>query len=142
MAARHMKPIMGGGVILGVIAYLMITGTRDTFTYYYTVGELLSSKAPVAGEVIRVAGRVARESIQRDNANHRLRFVISDPAKGALLPVTYEGIVPSTFREGIDVVVEGTYLPGGTFVAGTLLAKCPSKYEALVEEGGARSSER
>lgn len=142
MATKHIRPIVGGAVILTVIAYLMITGTRETFTYYYTVGELLSNDPPVAGEAIRVNGVVAAGSISRDNADHILRFLIVDRAKGAFLPVKYEGIVPGIFKEGIDVVVEGRYVPGGTFVAGTLLAKCPSKYEALMDDGPTASSGR
>ena len=142
MATKHIRPIVGGGVIVAVIAYLMITGAQDTFTYYYTVGELLSGEPTVAGETIRVSGVVAAGSISRDRTNHRLEFLIEDPVMGALLPVTYEGIVPDMFKGGTNVVVEGRYVPGGSFVAGTLLAKCPSKYEALVDEGPAASSGR
>ena len=142
MATKRIRPIVGGAVIVAVIAYLMITGTQDTFTYYYTVGELLSSEPAVAGETIRVSGVVAAGSISRDHTNHRVEFLIEDPVMGALLPVTYEGIVPDMFKAGINVVVEGRYVPGGSFVAGTLLAKCPSKYEALVDEGPAASSGR
>ncbi len=140
MNKKRGRPIIGGAVIIGVIAYLMFTGTRDTFMYYYTVGELLSNETAIAGETVRVAGVVAAGSVSRGGSNHLLRFHIADPVKGNVLPVVYEGIVPNIFKEGIDVVVEGKYVPGGTFVAGTLLAKCPSKYEALMDETQASSS--
>ena len=42
----------------------------------------------------------------------------------------YHGIVPDTFVDNADVVVEGRLAGDGTFEAHTLLAKCPSKYEA------------
>jgi cytochrome c-type biogenesis protein CcmE len=45
-------------------------------------------------------------------------------------PVVYKGgPVPDIFGEQVEVVVEGKYLPDGTFAAETLLAKCPSKFE-------------
>jgi cytochrome c-type biogenesis protein CcmE len=61
-----------------------------------------------------------------------MHFVLKD-AKGrtnaARTPVRYTGSVPDLFRQGREVVVEGS-LRNGTFVAkpGTLSTKCPSKY--------------
>jgi cytochrome c-type biogenesis protein CcmE len=46
------------------------------------------------------------------------------------LPVVYEKEVPDTFVDGAEAVVEGALGSDGTFAAQTLLAKCPSKYEA------------
>jgi hypothetical protein len=41
------------------------------------------------------------------------------------------------FKEGVQVIVEGRYdKDTNTFKAKTLLAKCPSKYEAEVEKKG------
>ena len=48
----------------------------------------------------------------------------------ATLAVYYRGIIPDTFVDGADVVVEGQLQPDGVFAAHTLLAKCPSKYES------------
>ena len=42
---------------------------------------------------------------------------------------TVVGIIPDTFTDSVDVVVEGRYNREGTFVATTLLAKCASRYE-------------
>ena len=47
------------------------------------------------------------------------------------MPVYYRGgPVPDIFGEEVQVVVEGKVGPDGTFQASTLLAKCPSKFEA------------
>ena len=43
--------------------------------------------------------------------------------------MVYAGIVPDTFRDEADVVLEGEVGSNGLFRAETLLAKCPSKYE-------------
>jgi len=45
-------------------------------------------------------------------------------------PVIYKGLVPDTFSDSADVVVEGRLDAAGTFHATTLLAKCASRYEA------------
>ena len=50
-----------------------------------------------------------------------------------MLAVNYHGIIPDTFVDGADVVVEGALSTDGTFDAHTLLAKCPSKYESADE---------
>jgi cytochrome c-type biogenesis protein CcmE len=44
-------------------------------------------------------------------------------------PVTYHGIAPDTFTDGVDVVLEGRLDRDGTFRATTVLAKCASRYE-------------
>jgi cytochrome c-type biogenesis protein CcmE len=63
-----------------------------------------------------------------------LRFSVYDPDhQDVTIPVKYHGVVPDTFMENSEVVVEGS-LGTGSFEAHTLLAKCPSKYEALVGE--------
>jgi cytochrome c-type biogenesis protein CcmE len=55
---------------------------------------------------------------------------ISGPNK-TTVPVVYKGTVPDLFRTNRHVVVDGT-LRNGVFVAvpGSLVTKCPSKYQA------------
>jgi cytochrome c-type biogenesis protein CcmE len=56
---------------------------------------------------------------------------------GQTLDVSFVGTVPDSFKDdpNTEVVIEGDYSPNGTFNASYMLAKCPSKYEAAVEEG-------
>ncbi len=51
------------------------------------------------------------------------------------MPVIYKGVVPDTVRAGTQVVVEGHYVQG-VFQASTLLAKCPSKFQAATPSAG------
>jgi len=48
---------------------------------------------------------------------------------GKVLRATYTGIVPDTFKNDAEVVLEGTLGPDGFHATG-MTAKCPSKYEA------------
>ena len=119
-----------GLVILAAVGYLVFSGLR-TNVYYQTVGELQASAAQgapgAAGRQVRVAGTVAEGSVVREEAGSLVRFTMADA--GGSMPVTYKGAVPDIFGPGIEVVVEGKYDPNGVFVADTLLAKCPSKFE-------------
>ena len=58
-----------------------------------------------------------------------LHFRLRDVQGAGSVPVVYTGSVPDLFRQGRDVVVDGT-LRDGVFVAvpNTLVTKCPSKY--------------
>jgi len=78
---------------------------------------------------VRVNGKVAGGTIERQASGQDVRFVMTDGQ--ATLPVSYHGIIPDTFVEGADVVVKGSLdAASGTFHADELLAKCPSKYES------------
>jgi cytochrome c-type biogenesis protein CcmE len=56
-----------------------------------------------------------------------MTFAVTDGAK--TYQVSYRGIAPDTFTDGVDVVVEGRLAHDGTFRATTVLAKCASRYE-------------
>ena len=56
-------------------------------------------------------------------------------------PVVYEGVLPDTFTDDIEVVLEGRFGTDGVFQAKTLLTKCGSRYEAAPEELGKRGVE-
>ncbi len=124
-------------LVLGVVAtmgFLLAVGLNSSggFAYYVTVSEFASHGA-TKGSNFRINGKVADGSIERMRSGQDVAFVMTDG--GATLPVRYHGIIPDTFVDGADVVVEGALQKDGTFQAHTLLAKCPSKYEAAEKAG-------
>jgi cytochrome c-type biogenesis protein CcmE len=119
--------ILGGLAILGAVIYLVFANTQANAVYYFTVSELKNCSI-CSSQSVRVAGVVQAGSIVHNDQQQQIRFVISDG--GHSLPVVYNGIVPDIFRPGITVVVEGHYRGQGSFQAQTLLAKCPSKFQA------------
>lgn len=119
--------LFAGIAILGAIIYLVVSNTQASAVYYMTVSELESCKTCVTQDV-RVAGVVQAGSIVRNDAQQTISFVITEGSQK--MPVTYTGVVPDIFRPGITVVVEGYYTGSGPFKAQTLLAKCPSKFQA------------
>jgi cytochrome c-type biogenesis protein CcmE len=124
--------LAGGALVLGV-AYLVTTALQTSAVYYLTVGELAAKGPGVYGQQVRVAGNVTPGSVAKEDAGLAIRFLVQDGS--GQIPVYYRGgPVPDIFGEEVQVVVEGRLRPDGTFVASTLLAKCPSKFEAEASE--------
>ena len=119
--------VIGGAAILAAIIYLVYANTQASAVYYMTVSELQHCSTCTT-QSVRVAGYVQAGSIVQSSTTQQIRFVIADG--GQALPVVYSGVVPDIFRVGVQVVVEGHYTGQGAFQAQTLLAKCPSKFQA------------
>ncbi|MFQ5477735.1 MAG: cytochrome c maturation protein CcmE [Candidatus Binatia bacterium] len=127
---KEYKFIIGIGLIVATVAFLIFTAVDQTRMYMITVGEYLSSGKAFAGSRVRVAGRVAPGSVRWNQSKTDLYFAIDDIEADGTIEVHYNGLLPDMFAEGRDVVVEGPFVPGGTFEASTILTSCPSKYQA------------
>lgn len=158
------KFLIGVGLILGAVGYLMYTGIRETSTYYLTIEEFLSQKEALANEGVRVAGRVGLGSVDWNPKDLNLHFkMVAFPENGKEgqgkpspsrqhvdhnqlegIAVHYQGILPDMFAEDRDVIVEGHYTTGANgsvLKATTVMTSCPSKYEAEIEEEGQERKE-
>lgn len=134
MMQKKAKFAVGSLLIVGAIGYLISTGISNTSQYFFTVDELMSQNVSYAGAGLKIKGNVVNGSIDRDpNNSLKMKFMIED--KQSNLNVVYEGITPDMFKDGQEVVVEGTLAQDGVFHANTLLTSCPSKYEAEKEAG-------
>jgi cytochrome c-type biogenesis protein CcmE len=129
LKASQIKIGLAVVVLVSAIAYLAFTGFEQSMVYYLTVKELKAKGSDVYGQDVRVSGWVREGSIRSDRKDLEHKFVITE--EGEDLPVVYNGVTPDTFKDGAEVVVEGRYDSGGVFKAENLLAKCPSKYEAM-----------
>jgi cytochrome c-type biogenesis protein CcmE len=138
----RLRLLLGLGVILAAFGYLFMSGMEASQVYYLTVSEYQDRGASLRlQDPFRISGRVAPGSVELADNGLDLEFTVYDPARdGALLRVAYHGVVPDTFMENSEVVVEGS-MADATFQAHTLLAKCPSKYEALADEEASKEAE-
>ena len=129
MDRRRLKFVLLGAGIAVTMGLMMTLAFRqsDGLYYYLTVGEFLEQGARL-DDGYRVNGKVAPGTIERLPSGEDVRFLITDGS--ATLPVAYHGIIPDTFVDEAEVVVQGYLQEDGTFQAQSLLAKCPSKYEA------------
>lgn len=135
-ANSKVKFIAGGLVIVGLIAYLIVSSISSAGAYYREVGEVLSQRDTLVGKNLRVSGNVVTESVTYDAAKLDLNFMISDPAdSGKQLAVYFHGVQPDQItREGASAIVEGSLGPNGVVEANNLLLKCPSRYEEYEQE--------
>lgn len=135
MARKKAKFIAGITVIVVCLLYLVISGFQKTAIFYFTVSELEAREAEFLDKRIKLAGKVVPGSIRKDGRTSAVQFQIWEPLEAssgsfsAPRTVRYSGIVPDTFKDDADVILEGKPAADGVFHAETLLAKCPSKYE-------------
>ncbi len=141
MNPTRLKFLIAGAVIVAAMLLLFRTSLDQAgASYYIPVSEFVRN-GPSGGSNFRINGRVLPGSVVQPAGGAELRFTMKDsPTGGAAvgpgsLPVLYHGLVPDTFTDKADVVVEGVLGPNGVFHADVLLAKCPSKYDST--EGGA-----
>ena len=129
MDRKRLKFLLIGIGIVATMGTLLIVGMSEPggLAYYVGVSEFVAAPDRYH-DGFRINGKVLEGSIEREPTGQDVAFVVTDGH--ATLPVTYHGVIPDTFVDGADVVVQGRLGPEGRFEAHTMLAKCPSKYEA------------
>jgi cytochrome c-type biogenesis protein CcmE len=120
-------------IVLGVIAWLAVSGIQANKSYYVTITELQGMGSKAYTRHLRVAGNVVPGSIAR-NGTHA-QFVLVE--LGKRLPVQYAGIEPppDTFKDNAQALAIGTFGRDGVFHATELQAKCASKYAPAQKPG-------
>jgi cytochrome c-type biogenesis protein CcmE len=125
-------------VVLGVIAWLAVSGIQANKSYYVTITELQGMGDKAYTRHLRVAGNVEPGSIER-NGTHA-QFILLE--QGKRLSVQYAGVEPppDTFKDNAQALAIGTYGRDGVFHAAELQAKCASKYAPAQKPGSAPAS--
>jgi len=117
---------------------LLWSTLRDGTEYYKHVEEVMGQPDAWYGKRLQLHGYVVPASILRRPDSLDYRFQVH--SKGHVVPATYSGIVPDTFKDTpgqeAEVVLKGQLTSEGFHVAPNgVMAKCPSKYEP--KAGGA-----
>jgi cytochrome c-type biogenesis protein CcmE len=136
--ASTVKIIAATVLIVGVIAWLAVTGVQSNKQYYVTIPEMQAMGAKSYTSSLRVQGFVKPSTIQADGTN--VTFVLSEfeshntkaTAKPKTLLVRYIGAEPppDTFKDDAQALAVGHFGRDGVFHATELQAKCASKYNA------------
>jgi cytochrome c-type biogenesis protein CcmE len=155
-----MKPkfIIGFGMILAAVVYLIFSATSASAERFMTIDEMLAEGPAIVGDSIRITGAVIGDTIQYDPATLTLTFEVAHaPAdfqeieeQGGLAKVLYDavndptrnrvkiiyiGVKPDLLRTEAQAIMAGTLDENGVFHATELLLKCPTRYqEALPEQ--------
>ena len=134
MSRGTIRFLIGAGVILAAIAYLIWGGVQEAVVYFVTPAELKAQANDLRGKRLRLGGMVAIGSLKKDPETLTLEFTLTDGT--ASIPVRFKGIPPDLFTEGRGAVVEGTYSPEGIFRSDLIMAKHSEEYRPPAE--GAR----
>jgi cytochrome c-type biogenesis protein CcmE len=139
------KFLIGGGLILAAVVYLVISGTLTGAQYFMTVNDLLKNPAYV-GQSVRITGAVLGDSIQYDeksllitftianvptqgdNLGQALHEAVSDPNVTRLDVRVENTIKPELLKNEAQAIITGTLGKDGVFHATELNLKCPSKF--------------
>lgn len=117
---RRMMVITIVAALLGGALALVLGALRDNIVFFYTPSEI---PVDVEGRAIRLGGLVKTGSVSIDGL--KSRFTVTDGE--AEIAVSFDGALPSLFREGQGVVAEGR-ITGGTLTASNVLAKHDETY--------------
>ena len=123
---------------LALLASTVLIGyaMRDGINFFRSPSQIVA-EPPASSEVFRIGGLVEEGSLVRGEGE-TVRFNVTDG--GAVVPVTYTGILPDLFEENQGMVGTGS-LQDGVFVATEILAKHDEDYmpkeviDALKEQG-------
>ena len=133
---RRIQVILVAFVALILSTALIGYALRDGINFFRAPSQILA-EPPGPTEVFRIGGLVEEGSIVRGEGE-TIRFSVTDG--GAVIPVTYTGVLPDLFEENQGMVGTGSYI-NGVFEASEILAKHDETYmpkevvDALKEQG-------
>jgi cytochrome c-type biogenesis protein CcmE len=95
------------------------------------------ARGGLADERVQLGGcTVVEGSIHWDEYRHRPDFTVTDGERVLRVRYTGSAVLPDTFKDRAQVVLEGRYLAAqDLFDAKVVFAKCPSKYEGQDYQG-------
>ena len=128
MSGSRTAKIAISTLVLGLAFSAMLYSSLAEDTQYYKhVDEVMTRPAEWYGKRLQLHGHASDIRRKPDSLDYRFEVTHN----GQLVKATYSGIVPDTFKDGSEVVIQGTLGPHGFVVdPNGVMAKCPSKYEA------------
>jgi len=133
---RRVQVVAIAAVALIAATALIGYGMRDGINFFRSPTQVLA-EPPSETEIFRIGGLVEEGSLKRGQGEV-IHFNVTDG--GAVVPVTYKGVLPDLFEENQGMVGTGSYRDG-VFVASEILAKHDEDYmpkevvDALKEQG-------
>lgn len=125
---------------IGLMVGLVVTYAGQVSLLYLKADEVFKRldasaatqhKGPdsLVGKQLRIHGHLKPKTTRRHRGRVDYRFEIMDKKSGRSIEVSYKGILPDTFRDGAELVLEGKLVRANFFKAYSVFAKCPTKYK-------------
>jgi cytochrome c-type biogenesis protein CcmE len=132
MTPKAIKIALTCVVLAAALGGLMYTTLNEGTEYYIHVDEVLQNPSAWQNKKLQLHGFVA-DLRQRPNS---LDYKFDVQFNGKVIPATYTGVVPDTFKNASEVVLKGR-LHDGSFAVepNGVMAKCPSKYNPQTAAG-------
>jgi cytochrome c-type biogenesis protein CcmE len=146
MKAKHQRLIFVtvSIVCLCIATLFVMRAFRENLVFFYSPSDWIV-RPELSNKEVRIGGLVEKNSIKHSDSDH-VNFVITDGK--ASVKITYQGLLPSLFREGQGVIAQGKASKDGDFNARTILAKHDENYmpkeviDALKKSGQWRGEEK
>ncbi len=129
--ARNRLLLVGALVVAaGALGFVALGNMGQNLVYYWSPKEMVAQGDRAYGATIRLGGLVQPGSLHWDAGHTELTFrVASDKAAGApSVLIRAHETPPQMFREGIGVVVEGTFARDQVFTANRLMVNHSNEY--------------
>lgn len=126
---RYRLFIVAGLGLLAVLVGFLVANLRDNLVYYRVPAEVVGDTTIAPTDRFRLGGQVLAGTIVA--AGDTTTFEVSDG--DAVVTVVHTGVPQQLFREGIGVVVEGTW-DGAVFTSDSMIIKHDEQYRT--EDGG------
>lgn len=133
---RRIQVVAIATVALTVSTILIGYALQDGINFFRSPSQIVEAP-PEPSEVFRIGGLVEEGSIERGQGA-TIRFNVTDG--GAVIPVSFTGVLPDLFSENEGMVGTGSY-KDGVFQASEILAKHDEQYmpkeviDSLKEQG-------
>ena len=127
--------VLAAGAMVASFAAFYIAAP-DALQFFRSPSEVAAAPPPPT-EVFRIGGLVEEGTLVRGQGE-TITFSVTDG--GAVIPVSYTGVLPDLFGEGEGMVGTGRYVDG-VFLASEILARHDETYmpaevmDALKEQG-------
>jgi cytochrome c-type biogenesis protein CcmE len=135
-ATRNRLIAVGALLVAGAgLAFVSFGNIGENLVYYWSPAELLSHGEKAYGPTIRLGGVVKPGSIQWNAEHTSLTFHVKTDHKPDSVSVMVRSteVPPQMFREGIGVVVEGTFDKSQVFTSNRLMVNHSNEYRAPKE---------
>lgn len=163
LTSNRLKFGVISAALIGVIGFLLISGTASSGRYFITVHSLLT-RPELVGKTVKITGAVIGSTIQNDAETRTIRFTVAhltDDAgqleqEGGLakalhvavtdtqmqrLPVVVTNqAMPDLLQNEAQAILTGKLGTDGIFYADELLLKCPSRYQSDLPKQAAQQS--
>ncbi len=123
--------LIGGFIIAGAIVFLLMAATPGSSGVELSLKQLVATQNQHKNDYVTVEGLLIEKSVKWDAEKVQLSFDVRDKTSKnkEILHVTYHGVKPDNFTDGIDCILEGAPLGNNNFKAEKVQTRCPSKYE-------------